>query len=100
MSVLASALIAARRGSAASRDPTPVPGDLREAMRVQRDVLHALGDTVAGWKVGSSPDGVPVAGPLYASLVRAGKSSVRLSERGFIVEIELAFRLARDLPRA
>jgi 2-keto-4-pentenoate hydratase len=41
---------------------------------------------------------VPVAGPLYASVVQAGPASVSLHERGFIVEIELAFRLARDLP--
>ena len=99
MSVLAAALIAARRGSDAPSGQDLVPDDLPAAMRVQRDVLLALGETVAGWKVGFSPDGVPVAGPLYASVVQAGGSSVRLPQRGFIVEVELAFRLARDLPR-
>ena len=99
MSDLASALIAARRGSAALRVPDLVPGDLQAAMHVQRDVCLDLGETVAGWKVGFSPDGVPVAGPLYANVVQASPARMQLPMRGFIVEIELAFRLARDLPR-
>ncbi len=95
----ADTLLAARRrrSSLPAAAATP-PADYASAMRVQRDVTRALGATVAGWKVGFSPDGVPVAGPLYASVVRPGPASLPLPDRGCIVEIELAFRLARDLP--
>lgn len=94
------ALLAGHRGQRSpSTGAAPAPTDYASAMRVQRDVTRALGATVAGWKVGFSPDGVPVAGPLYASVVRPGGASIRLPDRGFIVEIELAFRLASDLPR-
>jgi 2-keto-4-pentenoate hydratase len=99
MNDFASALIAAHRGQPSSAADASPPADYAAAMRVQRDVTRALGATVAGWKLGFSPDGVPVAGPLYADLVRPGGANVRLPDRGFIVEIELAFRLARDLPR-
>lgn len=96
----ADALLAAHRGPPSpTAGAAPPPTDYASAMRVQRDVARALGATVAGWKVGFSPDGVAVAGPLYASVVQPGPASVPLPERGFIVEIELAFRLARDLPR-
>ena len=95
----ADALLAAhRRQSPSGGEETP-PADYASAMRVQRDVARALNATVAGWKVGFSADGVPVAGPLYASVLRPGHTSFPLPDRGFIVEIELAFRLARDLPR-
>ena len=91
------ALVAAHRSSASSAAPAG-PTDFASAMRVQHDVAQRLGATLAGWKLGFSPDGVPVAGPLLSTLVHAGPSRVRLPEKGYIVEIELAFRLARDLP--
>jgi 2-keto-4-pentenoate hydratase len=94
----ADTLVAEHRGQSSPATTELLPTDYASAMRIQRDVTRALGATVAGWKVGFSPDGVAVAGPLYASVVRAGPASVSLHERGFIVEIELAFRLARDLP--
>ena len=94
----ADALLAAhRRGPSPAATASP-PTDYASAMRVQRDVTLALRATVAGWKVGFSPDRVPVAGPLYASVVQPSPVSVPLPADGFIVEIELAFRLARDLP--
>jgi 2-keto-4-pentenoate hydratase len=92
------ALVAAHRGQPSPPAAASTPADHAAAMRIQRDVTRALGATVAGWKVGFSPEGVPVAGPLYASVVRPGPARVSLPDRGFIVEIELAFRLARDLP--
>jgi 2-keto-4-pentenoate hydratase len=96
----ADALVAAHRGQPSTTANAALPPtDYVSAMRVQRDVTEALGATVAGWKVGFSPDGVAVAGPLYASAVQPSRGSVRLTDRGFIVEIELAFRLARNLPR-
>lgn len=95
----AETLLAAHRGQqlpeAMAASP---PHDLASAMRAQGDVARGLRATLAGWKVGFSPDGVAVAGPLYGSVVQPAPASVALPERGFIVEIELAFRLARDLP--
>ena len=96
-STFTQALAAAHGGHASSTAPAG-PTDFAAAMRTQRDVTEALGESLAGWKLGFSPDGVPVAAPLYASLVRASPATMRLPEGGFIIEIELAFRLARDLP--
>jgi 2-keto-4-pentenoate hydratase len=95
----ADTLLAAHRGGPSPDPAVSPPTDYASAMQVQREVTRVLGATVAGWKIGFSPDGVPVAGPLYASVVQAAPASVPLPDRGFIVEIELAFRLARDLPR-
>ena len=69
-------LVAAHRGEPApSTASASTPADYAAAMRIQREVTRALGATVAGWKVGFSPEGVPVAGPLYASVVRAEPGS-------------------------
>lgn len=93
----ADTLLSARRGQTQAGAAAP-PTDYASAMRVQREVALALGSAVAGWKIGFSPDGVAVAGPLFADVVRPAPARIPLPERGFIVEIELAFRLARDLP--
>ena len=96
MNDLTRSLVAAHRGAA---PPMPdAANDLALAMRTQREVADALGARVAGWKLGFSADGVPVAGPLYATVVQASGAARRVPPRGFLVEIELAFRLARDLP--
>ncbi|HVE48787.1 MAG TPA: fumarylacetoacetate hydrolase family protein [Casimicrobiaceae bacterium] len=97
MNNLVSALVAAHRGQAATPDPESLPRDLASAMRTQREVAVALGARIAGWKLGFSADGTPVAGPLYEDVVQASPGVRSLPARGFIVEIELAFRLARDL---
>jgi 2-keto-4-pentenoate hydratase len=96
MNDLTQALLAAHGGQ-------PVDAPLREpdfatAAGVQRDVARSLGASVAGWKVGFSADGAAVAGPLYASVVQSSPARRAVPAQGFIVEIELAFRLARDLP--
>ena len=96
MNDLTQALIAAHGGRQLN-----VPGsepDFATAAGVQRDVARSLGATVAGWKVGFSADGAAVAGPLYASVVQPSPALRAVPAQGFIVEIELAFRLARDLP--
>ncbi len=65
-------------------------------MGVQDDVAHACAQ-VGGWKVGFGPDGVPFAGPLYqaGSRVRPRPTARPRRSRD---RVELAFRLARDLP--
>jgi 2-keto-4-pentenoate hydratase len=98
-SVFAETLIAARK-SAGLGEPqvSALPDDYAGAMKIQQEVAEALGTRVAGWKLGFAPDGRAVAGPLFAELVRPSPARFTLPSRGFIVEIELAFRLARDLP--
>ena len=97
-STLADDLAVAHRGTSAAPTGAPPPADYAEAMGVQYDVARTLDATLAGWKLGFSPEGVPVAGPLFAKLVQRSPASVAKRPRGFIIEIELAFRLARDLP--
>jgi 2-keto-4-pentenoate hydratase len=92
------ALVAAHRGGGEAASDGAPPQDYAGAMHVQRDVAAALGARVAGWKVGFAPDGTAVAGPLYEAVVQRSPARRALPARGFIVEIELAFRLARDLP--
>jgi 2-keto-4-pentenoate hydratase len=94
----AAALVAAHAGHAAASETAAAPQSLAEAMRVQSEVAQALRASVGGWKVGFAPDGTAVAGPMFASVVSSSPSSRALPAGGFIVEIELAFRLARDLP--
>jgi 2-keto-4-pentenoate hydratase len=98
LSEYTAALVAAHRGDRAAARPQSLPATLADAMRIQRDVTRALGFEVAGWKVGFTPDGTPVAGPMYASVLQPSPASRPLPAGGFLVEIELAFRLANDLP--
>jgi 2-keto-4-pentenoate hydratase len=98
LSPLADRLIARRRGTPATPfDPSLTPADHAAAMVVQGEVTQALGERVAGWKVGVGGDGVAFAAPLYASAVVATPASLALP--GYVViEMEIAVRLARDLP--
>lgn len=99
MNSLTAALVAAHRGQGASMpDAESLPRDFASAMRTQREVAVALSARIAGWKLGFSADSAPVAGPLYGDVVQASPAVRSLPARGFIVEVELAFRLARDLP--
>jgi len=70
-----------------------------EAYAVQAGTAIALAEGVGGWKTGFGPDGEPVAAPMFASTVATRGASVALPpDRGVILEIEIAFRLGRDLP--
>lgn len=80
--------------------PSLVPANVAAAMAVQRDVARALGAKVAGWKVGYTPEGAPVAGPVYAKRLHpnGGKLPVGPSRKSGL-EVEIALRLGKDLPR-
>ncbi|MEP6656235.1 MAG: 2-keto-4-pentenoate hydratase [Betaproteobacteria bacterium] len=75
------------------------PASEAESYAIQDAQMRTLGP-IGGWKVGArSPDAEPNCGPLPASLVlpspqvfSAGRFPLQL------VEAELAFKLARDLP--
>ncbi|MGC1574751.1 MAG: hypothetical protein WA813_01225, partial [Beijerinckiaceae bacterium] len=96
----AAALIEARRrGGLAPFTPENAPAGLAEAMGIQKEVADAIGASVAGWKVGYAPDGTPVAGPIYAKVMHASGNVVPHGpSRKSGIEVELALRLAKDLP--
>ncbi len=75
------------------------PASEAESYAIQDAQMRALGPT-GGWKVGArTPDSEPTCGPLPASLVL--RSPQRFAAGRFplhLVEAEIGFTLARDLP--
>jgi len=79
--------------------PQYEPADLDAAYAVQAEVAAALRASIAGWKAGFSAAKVPVAAPLFADRVLASAATVALPRHTpLIVEAEIGFRLAADLP--
>jgi len=75
------------------------PATLDEAFAISAGMMAALGQQVGGWKVGYAPDGTPVAAPMYASgFLPSGDLWSMRSDRPMIPEVEIAVRLAHDLP--
>ena len=75
------------------------PATLEEAYAISAGMMAALGQHPGGWKVGYAPDKTPVASPMYASgFLNSGESWSMRSDRPMIPEIEIAVRLAHDLP--
>jgi 2-keto-4-pentenoate hydratase len=97
---LARVIVDARRsGTRASRDGAPAPTDRLAAYATQQVVAHALDARVAGWKVGMLPDGTPTAAPMFAAdVVGNGARWTLPADAALLVEIEVALKLARDLP--
>lgn len=97
VAALASAHRSGRAAPAASLDGYSVTFD--EAYDVQAGLARSLGERVAGWKVGFGPDARSVAAPLLAGVMHRSGATIALPpDRPAILEIEIAFRLARDLP--
>jgi 2-keto-4-pentenoate hydratase len=78
--------------------PGPEPTNRAEAFAAQAASAPALGGAIAGWKVADHPELGPVAAPIFASLSKPNGASWALVP-GLAVEIEVALRLKRDLPR-
>jgi 2-keto-4-pentenoate hydratase len=99
LSLVAHLVAAHRTGHLVPRaDALPPPG-IVAAYEAQSRVAEALAADVAGWKVGVRPDGTPMAAPIYAHLVKASPATWLLPPAGqLVVEVELALRLAADLP--
>lgn len=97
---LASLLIAARRsGIPFAWRPELGPTSVDEAYAVSAQVATGLNEGIAGWKVGHSHDGRAMAAPLFASgLHTSGASWTLAPTMGLIPEVEVAVRLARDIP--
>lgn len=88
-----------RSGERLSPDRTPALTSLVDAMAVQAEVAGRLSAKVAAWKVAISADGTPVAAPIFGHLVHPGGATVGRPSNGPLgIEVEIAFRLARDLP--
>ena len=78
------------------------PADHAGAYAIQAEVAKLTGNGVAGWKTGFAPkgQGIAIAGPLFSDDTRPNGGAYRLARGEWvIVEVELALRLARDLPK-
>jgi 2-keto-4-pentenoate hydratase len=82
-------------------EPTfSVPADVAEAAEVQAAVAKRLDARVAGWKLGYTPEGVPVAGPIFDRFLKASGAHFPMRAAPvWGVEPEIAVRLGADLPR-
>lgn len=86
--------------------PDTVLADVPGAYRVQRAAVAALARPVAGWKLGATTGAVqtllrlqaPFSAPLVASACHPSGAKLELLPGTRGVEVELAFRMARDLP--
>ena len=98
-SKLVSLLLDARRGGPVDVPDDLVPDSQPEAYGVQRLVASRLG-RIAGWKVGAPhPTATPFCSPLLADGFRRGGVSLPADHaRLWVLEGELMFTLARDLP--
>ena len=78
------------------------PTTVDQAHAIQMATAAFLHDTIAGWKVATTPEGLLVRGGLLRSRVYAGDTSLAASLVPLLgVEAEIAFRFDRDLsPRA
>ena len=94
---LADAIRSGRAAPASAFDAQPPT--MAEAYEAQAGVAHALGERVGGWKAGFGADRHPVAAPLLAGVMHKSGATIALPpDRPVILEIEIGFRLARDLP--
>lgn len=96
MPALAESLIEAQRARSTITGFVP-PADLAGAIAVQEAIMRGLGATPGGWKVASNRDFGPIGAPMYADYVKEGPAPWPMAP-GLMLEIEVAVRLARDLP--
>jgi 2-keto-4-pentenoate hydratase len=77
------------------------PAGLEDGWQVQQEVTRRLGQSVAGWKASPPSPGKLVAAPIYQpTLSRAATCAAPFpaGAAAVVVEPELAFVLAKDLP--
>ena len=83
------------------------PATLEEAYAIQTRVVELSGDAIAGWFLGCTNPAIqrqlglssPYAGRLLASAVHRSPAALQIpGELPAVLEVEFAFRLARDLP--
>src|SRR5438034_245803 len=97
----AAALLIRARHSGVLLDALPAscrPQDLDQAHAIQDATVAALGDAVAGWKVGAPIDGRIVRGALLRSRIITSGGSIAAARVPLLgVEAEIAFRFDRAL---
>ena len=88
--------------------PGPAPKDMSEAFAIQSAVRNSIGWKHAGWKIGCTSQRAQIAlkidgpfpGPVYAERLFASGAHVQtLATNNRTTEPEIAFTLARDLPK-
>ena len=97
LDAIAARLTAARReGSRINLDDAP--RDIEEGFAVQDRVVAMLGEPILGWKVIEMPTGAVIFAPLLAGgqVPAGGTWRVKGTEPAGI-ELEIAFRMARDV---
>jgi 2-keto-4-pentenoate hydratase len=96
-------LAAARRsGRPGARLPDPIrPQEIESALKVQRRVIEVLGQEVGGWKCSlpPAPGRINCAPIVKPSIVRTSPAIIDATGATARIEPEVAFAMARDLPR-
>lgn len=96
---LRAALVATRRDkSLIEMAAQPVPSSFLDGLAIQADIAKTLGHAQAGWKVAIAEDGTPVAGLMPGPWLAPGDVYDGAIGAELRVEIEIALRLARDVP--
>ncbi|MDP3409290.1 hypothetical protein [Bosea sp. (in: a-proteobacteria)] len=96
---LHAALVATRRDkSLIEMAEQPVPGSFLDGLAIQADIAKTLGHAQAGWKVAIAEDGTPVAGLMPGPWLAPGDVYDGAIGAELRVEIEIALRLAKDVP--
>lgn len=98
--ILIDTLAAARRDrSLIELASLPVPATQAEGLAVQAEIANRLGQDIAGWKVAIAEDGSPAAGIMPGLYLKPGDTYEGAIGAEVRVEIEIALRLAEDVPR-
>lgn len=96
---LRDALVAARRDKALiEMTEQPVPASFLEGLAVQAEIAKRLDHAQAGWKVAIAEGGLPVAGLMPGPYLAPGDVYDGAIGAELRVEIEIALRLAKDVP--
>lgn len=76
-----------------------VPASPAEALAIQDRIVAASGRKVAGWKVATTPDGVPTYGVIFADDCYTSPAVISKDRYPLMgIEGEVAFRFTADLP--
>lgn len=96
---LRDALVAARRDKALiEMADQPVPASFLDGLAVQAQIAQRLDHPESGWKVAIAEDGLPVAGLMPGPWLAPGDVYDGAIGAELRVEIEIALRLAKDVP--
>lgn len=90
-------IVAARRAGTRIDLGPDAPADFAEGFAVQEAAMAKLGGKTVGWKVMSVPQGPDIFAPI-AMEVPAGGTWTVVGPEPAGMELEIAFRMARDVP--